>query len=148
VGHGARCIFLLNLCRTIYFCKIVKNKYIKKSPRHVFGSGNSPAGRQMPLQRHQAGQPGEQRPAVEWRRPHSPGLGGVVFVSMPSTKLDFLYLFYHVFAKIYGPPQILQKYTSAVVTHGARDITLWSTAVGAARSGPVPLMPRATVFCP
>jgi hypothetical protein len=28
---------------------------------------------------------------------------------------EFFYLFYHDFAKIYGPPQILQKYTSAAV---------------------------------
>jgi hypothetical protein len=34
----------------------------------------------------------------------------------------FLYLFYHNFAKkIYGPPQILQKYTSAVVAHCGRS---------------------------
>jgi hypothetical protein len=31
----------------------------------------------------------------------------------------------------------LQKYTFAVVAHGVRDITLWPTAVGAARSGPL-----------
>jgi hypothetical protein len=35
----------------------------------------------------------------------------------------FLYLFYRDFAKIYDPPQILQKYTSAVVDHGVRGIT-------------------------
>jgi hypothetical protein len=38
-------------------------------------------------------------------------------------QLNFLYLFYRDFAKIYGSPQILKKYTSAVVTHGVRDIT-------------------------
>jgi hypothetical protein len=32
----------------------------------------------------------------------------------------FIYLFYHDFAKIYGPSQILQKYTSGVVAHGVR----------------------------
>jgi hypothetical protein len=47
----------------------------------------------------------------------------------------FLYLFYHDFAKIYGPPQILHK-----------DITPWPTAVGAARSGSIPLTPRATAL--
>jgi hypothetical protein len=35
----------------------------------------------------------------------------------------FLYLFYRDFAKIYDPPQILQKYTSAAVAYGVRDIT-------------------------
>jgi hypothetical protein len=30
---------------------------------------------------------------------------------------------YHDFAKIYGPPQILQKYTSAAVAHGVRGLT-------------------------
>jgi hypothetical protein len=49
----------------------------------------------------------------------------------------FLYLFYHEFAKIYGPSQILQKYTSAAVAHDVRDITLWPTAAGVARSGPL-----------
>jgi hypothetical protein len=48
----------------------------------------------------------------------------------------FLYLFYD-FAKTYGPSQILQKYTSAAMTHGVRDITSWPMAVGAARSGPL-----------
>jgi hypothetical protein len=48
----------------------------------------------------------------------------------------FLYLFYHDFAKLYGPSQILQKYTSGVVAHGVRDITLWAAALGAASSGP------------
>jgi hypothetical protein len=51
---------------------------------------------------------------------------------------NFLYLIYHDFAKIYGPPQILQKYTSAAVAHGVRNITPWPAAVGAARSGPIP----------
>jgi hypothetical protein len=51
--------------------------------------------------------------------------------------LIFLYSFYLDFAKIYGPSQILQKYTSAVVAHGVRDITPWPTAVGAAKSGPL-----------
>jgi hypothetical protein len=60
----------------------------------------------------------------------------------------FIYLFYHDFAKIYGPPQILQKYTSAAVVHSVTDITSWPTTVGAARSGPVPLTPRATTLCP
>jgi hypothetical protein len=50
---------------------------------------------------------------------------------------NFLYLFYHNCAKIYGPPQILQKYTSATVAHGVRDIPSWLTAVGAAKSGPL-----------
>jgi hypothetical protein len=50
---------------------------------------------------------------------------------------NFLYLFYRDFAKIYGPSQILQKYTSAVVGHSVRDITSWPTAVGAARSWPL-----------
>jgi hypothetical protein len=49
----------------------------------------------------------------------------------------FIYLFYHDFAKIYGPPQILQKYTPAVVAHSVRDITSWPTVVGATRSGPL-----------
>jgi hypothetical protein len=52
-------------------------------------------------------------------------------------KLDFLYIYFIViFAKIYGPSKILQKYTSGVVTHGVRDITPWAAALGVARSGP------------
>jgi hypothetical protein len=50
----------------------------------------------------------------------------------------FLHLIYHDFAKIYGPPQILQEYTSATVAHGVTDITPRPTAVRAARSGPIP----------
>jgi hypothetical protein len=51
--------------------------------------------------------------------------------------VDFLYLFYHDFCKkIYGPPKILQKYTSIAVAHGVRDITPWAAALGAAKSGP------------
>jgi hypothetical protein len=34
---------------------------------------------------------------------------------------NFLIYFYHDFAKIYGPPEILQNYTYTVVTHGVRD---------------------------
>jgi hypothetical protein len=52
---------------------------------------------------------------------------------------NFLYIFFHDFAKIYSTPEILQNYTSAAVTHGVRDITPWSTAVGAASSRPVVL---------
>jgi hypothetical protein len=53
------------------------------------------------------------------------------------TEWNFLYLFYHDFAKIYGPSQILQKYTSVVVAHGVRDITPWPTAAGVVKSGPL-----------
>jgi hypothetical protein len=49
---------------------------------------------------------------------------------------NFLYLFYHDFAKIYGPAQILQKCTSGAVAHGVRDITPRAAALGATRSGP------------
>jgi hypothetical protein len=35
----------------------------------------------------------------------------------------FIYLFYHDFATIYGPSEILQNYTSAAAAHGVRDIT-------------------------
>jgi hypothetical protein len=56
---------------------------------------------------------------------------------VPILGIFLIYLFYHDFAKKYGPPQILQKYTSAAVAHGVRDITPWPTAVGAARSGPL-----------
>jgi hypothetical protein len=49
----------------------------------------------------------------------------------------FYIFFYHDFAKIYGPPEILQNYTSAAVAHGVRDITLWPTTLGAASSGPL-----------
>jgi hypothetical protein len=49
----------------------------------------------------------------------------------------FIYIFYHDFAKMYGLPEILQNYTSVVVTHGVRNITPWPTAVGAASSGPL-----------
>jgi hypothetical protein len=63
--------------------------------------------------------------------------------------LRIFYIFiYHDFAKIYGLPQILQKYTSAVVAHGVRDLTSWPTEVGAARSGPVPLTSWATTLRP
>jgi hypothetical protein len=60
----------------------------------------------------------------------------------------FLYLIYHDFAKIYGPTQILQKYTSGAVAHGVRDITPWAAALGAARSGPLAVTPRATALSP
>jgi hypothetical protein len=48
----------------------------------------------------------------------------------------FIYLFYRNFAKIYGPSQILQKYTSVAMGHGVKDITLWPTAARVTRSGP------------
>jgi hypothetical protein len=51
----------------------------------------------------------------------------------------FIYFFYHNFAKIYGPLEILQNYTSVVVAHGVRDVTSWPTAVGAASRGPIGL---------
>jgi hypothetical protein len=60
----------------------------------------------------------------------------------------FLYLFYHDFAKIYGPAQILQKYTFGAVDHGVRDITPWAAALGAARSGPLALTPSAMALGP
>jgi hypothetical protein len=50
---------------------------------------------------------------------------------------NFFYIFYHDFAKIYGPPQILQNYTSAAVAHDVRDIMPWPTAVGAASIRPL-----------
>jgi hypothetical protein len=69
--------------------------------------------------------------------------------------------FYHDFAKIYGPPEILQNYTFAAVAYDVRDIMSWPTAVGAVSSGPlvwdrhsvVPhgvrgLAPWATALCP
>jgi hypothetical protein len=43
---------------------------------------------------------------------------------------------------------ILQKYTSTAVAYGVRDITPWPTAVGAARSGPVPLTSGAERYVP
>jgi hypothetical protein len=55
----------------------------------------------------------------------------------------FLYFFYHKFAKIYDPSEILQNYTSSAVAYDVRDITLWPTAVGAASSGLVALPPWA-----
>jgi hypothetical protein len=36
---------------------------------------------------------------------------------------NFFIFFYLHFAKIYGPPETLQNYTSAAVVHGVRDIT-------------------------
>jgi hypothetical protein len=64
------------------------------------------------------------------------------FENLKITKLSgqardfFIYLFYRDYAKIYGPPKILQKYTSGAMAHGVRDITPWAVALGAARSGP------------
>jgi hypothetical protein len=70
-------------------------------------------------------------------RPYSPSRpASPAFTLVHERRNFFIYLFYHDFAKIYGRSQILQKYTSSVVTHGVRDITSWSTAVGATRSGP------------
>jgi hypothetical protein len=76
-------------------------------------------------------------------------------------KWNFIYFFYHDFAKIYGPPEILQNYTSAAMAYSVRDITPWPTVVGAASNGPlvwdrhsaVPhgvrgLAPWATALCP
>jgi hypothetical protein len=51
----------------------------------------------------------------------------------------FFIFFYHDFAKIYGSPEILQNYTSAVMAHGVRDITSWPMVVGVAISGPIGL---------
>jgi hypothetical protein len=49
----------------------------------------------------------------------------------------FIAIVQNILCKIYGQPQILQKYTSAAVAHSVRDVTTWSTAVRAARSGPL-----------
>jgi hypothetical protein len=49
----------------------------------------------------------------------------------------FYIYFIAILQKIYGPPQILQKYTSAAVAHGVRDLTSWPTVVGGVRSGPL-----------
>jgi hypothetical protein len=51
--------------------------------------------------------------------------------------LIFLYFFYHDFAQIYGPLEILQNYTSAVVAHDVRDIMPWPTMLGATNTGPL-----------
>jgi hypothetical protein len=56
---------------------------------------------------------------------------------MKDKDLTIFIYFYHDFAKIYDPLEILQNYTSAVVAHGVRDITSWTTAVGDASSGPL-----------
>jgi hypothetical protein len=50
---------------------------------------------------------------------------------------DFLYFFYHDFAKVYGPPEFLENYTSDAMAHVVRDITSWPTAVGATSSRPL-----------
>jgi hypothetical protein len=84
-----------------------------------------------------------------------------VVVTSDLSYMIYIYIFYHDFAKIYGPPEILQNYTSVVMAHGVRDITPWPAAVGAASSGPlvwdrhsvVPhgvrsLAPWATALCP
>jgi hypothetical protein len=51
----------------------------------------------------------------------------ILFLSNALAKIRihdfFLYFFYLYFAKIYGPPEILQNYTSAAVTHGGRGPT-------------------------
>jgi phage gp29-like protein len=60
--------------------------------------------------------------------------------------VNFLYLFYRDFAKIYGLSKILQKYTSGAVVHGIKDITSWAAALGAASSGPVPHLISITFF--
>jgi hypothetical protein len=65
-----------------------------------------------------------------------------------ATSEFFLYLFYYEFSKIYGPSQILQKYTSAAVVHGVKDITPWPAAAGVASSGSLALTPRATALRP
>jgi hypothetical protein len=67
-----------------------------------------------------------------WREPSPPEKHGFI-----SEANFYIYTFYHDFGKIYGPPEILQNYTSAAVAHVVRDITSWSTAVGAASSGPL-----------
>jgi hypothetical protein len=87
--------------------------------------------------------------------------GGVLLVVVPDLHSDefflltcalkwwiFLYLFYHEFARIYGPSQILQKYTYAAVAYGVRDITPWREAAGVASSGLLALTPRATALRP
>jgi hypothetical protein len=51
--------------------------------------------------------------------------------------LTYFYIFSITILQIYGPPEILQNYTSAAVHHSGRDITPWATAVGAASSGPL-----------
>jgi hypothetical protein len=45
-------------------------------------------------------------------------------VASPAWLGIFLYFSYHDFVKIYGPPEILQNYTSAAMAHGVRDIAL------------------------
>jgi hypothetical protein len=62
------------------------------------------------------------------------------------TQFAIIYIYYHDFAKIYGPQVILQNYTSVAVAHSVRDITPWPTVVGAASSGPVALTPWATTL--
>jgi hypothetical protein len=50
---------------------------------------------------------------------------------------NFYIFFLSRFAKIYDPLEILQNSTSAIATHGVKDITPWPTAVGAASSEPL-----------
>jgi hypothetical protein len=65
------------------------------------------------------------------------GLIGPV-VKIHNSHEDFIYIYFlSRFCKIYDPPKILQKYTSAVVAHAVRDITARPTVVGAASSGPL-----------
>jgi hypothetical protein len=62
---------------------------------------------------------------LEWNK--SASSRTTCFFRIHTTPIDdfFIYLFYRDFAKIYGPAQTLQKYRSAVVTHGVSDITPW-----------------------
>jgi hypothetical protein len=67
--------------------------------------------------------------------------GGARVLWWTETEWEFFLNFFNFiirdFAKIYGLSQILQKYTSAAVAHGVRDITPWPTSVGADRNGPL-----------
>jgi hypothetical protein len=70
--------------------------------------------------------------------------GTAAVVGGGTEHVEFFYLFYHDFAKNIWSATNFAKYTSAAVTHGIRDITSWPTAVGATRSGPIPLTLRVT----
>jgi hypothetical protein len=58
----------------------------------------------------------------------------------------YIYIYNHDFAKIYGPPQILQKCTSAAVAHGGRSRQEWARTLNAAGHGVMSLMPWATTL--
>jgi hypothetical protein len=70
------------------------------------------------------------------------------FVKMKTKRKNFYIFILSRFCKNIWSGTNFAKISSGAMAHGVKDITSWAATLGAARSGPLALTPRATALRP